>query len=260
MLRLVLALTVLSWSVVGATAATGLPEEGGEAAPALEAEAPKWDHYPAVSSVPPEYILANNTVELIFAHLALKDESKATKGTIIYNTFSLANPSDPSSIEMVNNFCFWLARAGKLRHTVLITDDEATWHATHERGHPVFLDRSFPPREVVAPNGDLQGSPNRQFDVSKHWWGSRLIDLNFNALYMDNDVVVLSPSVANALRPLDAGDEEFYDVQGLSDWGGLDLPERGDTDAYRTGCNLYFWVEEPRAPFGECTRHSLFLS
>ena len=59
----------------------------------------------------------------------------------------------------------------------------------------------------------------------------------------------LSPSADNVVLgdALSAFDGQ-WDVQGLSDWKGLQLPNAAQ--AMREPCNIYRWVDEPRASQG----------
>lgn len=47
---------------------------------------------------------------------------------------------------------------------------------------PVYLDRAFPARpEYLNGDGNVKFSPNRVFDVQKHWWGWWIIENGFRA-------------------------------------------------------------------------------
>jgi hypothetical protein len=63
---------------------------------------------------------------------------------------------------MMANFCSWLDKTGVLGHTMLLTTDNATWHALNARGFPVVLDRVFPERQEYRDGkGSAPDTPNR---------------------------------------------------------------------------------------------------
>ena len=158
--------------------------------------------------------------------------------------------------------------------------DDRSWQLLHERGFPVVLDRAFPLRQsYLAGSGtayrDAHGTrdtPNRVFDVQKHWWGATIIQHGFRcappcpgreavlqgarpvdmaerpclpplhrALYFDADAVVIK-------NPLRLFDPQF-DVQALSDWSGPQLPPLGAT--LGQSCGLYSMVKDDRVSTGE---------
>ena len=142
---------------------------------------------------------------------------------------------------MASNFCHWLHQSHLLRHTMLITTDEATWEMLAARGLPVYLDRAFPRRAEYQASVRLSGTLNREFDVQKHWWGWKLVSLGYRAVYMDSDNVVRGPEV---LSPFDVTPP--YDYQALSDWSEPELPAVGA--ALDRTCGFYYWVKEEGAP------------
>ena len=63
---------------------------------------------------------------------------------------------------MMANFCSWLDKTGVLGHTMLLTTDNATWHALNARGFPVVLDKVFPERQEYRDGkGSAPDTPNR---------------------------------------------------------------------------------------------------
>ena len=103
-----------------------------------------------------------------------------------------------------------------LPNTVLLTTDNATWHALAARGMPVLLDRVFPERAEygATTDGSGAGSINRVFDVAKHYWGATIISHGYRALYLDADVATLE----NPLPYFDQG----WDVQVKQGGDGAD--------------------------------------
>jgi hypothetical protein len=142
---------------------------------------------------------------------------------------------------MINSFCYWLYSANLLNHTMLITTDEYTWTEVAALGHPIFLDRVFPRREAYIDKVLPEGTYNREFDVQKHWWGMRLVELRYKVVYMDSDNFVLQPGFLDPFN-------EPFDVQGLSDWFEAELWPVGG--ALEKSCGLYYMVKDERLPRG----------
>lgn len=64
-----------------------------------------------------------------------------------------------------------------------------TWTQLHKEGIPVYLDKAFPEDEdYVYGGGKIRQSPNRVFDVQKHWWGWNVVRLGYNAVCTSWDV------------------------------------------------------------------------
>ncbi|KAG7674018.1 hypothetical protein NADE_004294 [Nannochloris sp. 'desiccata'] len=200
-----------------------------------------WAWYPPQTKVPQDLILANSSLIATLDKIALPDPSGTTRGTIIFTTLRFGDGDQTETMEMINSFCYWLYSARLLNHTMLITTDEATWTEVAAVGHPIFLDRVFPRREAYIDKVLPEGTYNREFDVQKHWWGMRLVELRYKVVYMDSDNFVLQPGF------LDPFDEPF-DVQGLSDWFEAELwPVGGATEK---SCGLYFTIKDERIPRG----------
>lgn len=205
-----------------------------------------WAWYPPQTRVPHEVILANITLLATLSKVALPDPTGATRGTILFTTLRFGDGDLNGTLEMINSFCYWLHEAGLLRHTLLITTDEFTWDTVATSGHhPIYLDRVFPRREEYIDAVKPGDTHNREFDVQKHWWGMRLVELGFRVIYMDSDNLVLKPDL---LEPFN----EPYDVQGLSDWFEAELWPVGG--AVNRSCGLYFMVSDERLPRGAALR------
>ena len=59
-------------------------------------------------------------------------------------------------------FLRWLDHSGLLGYTLILTTDNATWHALNDRGYPVVLDRVFPERQEYRDGkGSAPDTPNR---------------------------------------------------------------------------------------------------
>jgi Nucleotide-diphospho-sugar transferase len=190
--------------------------------------------YPPQTKVPQDLILANSSLLTTLDKVALPDPSGKTRGTIIFTTLRFGDGDQTETMEMINSFCYWLYSSRLLNHTMLITTDEATWTEVAALGHPIFLDRVFPRREAYIDAVLPQGTYNREFDVQKHWWGMRLVELRYRVVYMDSDNFVLQ---SGFLDPF----EEPYDVQALSDWFEAELWPVGS--AVEKSCGLYFTVK-----------------
>ena len=200
-----------------------------------------WAWYPPQTKVPQDLILANTSLIATLDKVALPDPTGKTRGTIIFTTLRFGDGDQTETMEMINTFCYWLYSSRLLNHTMLITTDEFTWTEVAALGHPIFLDRVFPRREAYI-DAVLPGDTyNREFDVQKHWWGMRLVELQYRVVYMDSDNLVLQPGF---LDPF----EEPYDVQGLSDWFEAELWPVGG--AVEKSCGLYFTVKDERIPRG----------
>ena len=76
-----------------------------------------------------------------------------------------------------------------------------------------------PLTKMLPPPPPLPPPPAQIFDVQKHWWGMRLVEEGFHALYMDSDNIVLGP----LLKAFSSA----WDVQGLSDWVDPELLPTG---------------------------------
>ncbi|KAK2076196.1 hypothetical protein QBZ16_001128 [Prototheca wickerhamii] len=156
---------------------------------------------------------------------------------VLFTTVRLPDKKYEDALDMMANFCYYVWKTGALDHLLILTTDNGTWWRLHNAGMPVYLDRAFPARpEYLNGDGNVKFSPNRVFDVQKHWWGWWIIENGFRAAYMDGDAVTIQD-------PFLAFQDAEYDVQGLSDWVTAKLPQPGDLLA--GGCNLYFWIEDP---------------
>ena len=114
--------------------------------------------------MPPEHVVTNATLVMHLGRVASRRER-----AIVFTTTLLPADADHrfAELAMLQNFCWWLDRAGTLSHTLLLTTDNATWHALAAHGMPVVLDRAFPLRhEFSEPGGGAPGTPNRVFDVA----------------------------------------------------------------------------------------------
>ena len=224
-----------------------LPPRSTSASRTLTTTPPRgWAWYPPQTRVPHEVILANTTLLAKLSKIAIPDPTEETRGTIIFTTLRFGDGDLNETMEMINSFCYWLHEASLLRHTLLITTDEFTWEMVAAVGHhPIYLDRVFPRREEYIDAVRPEDTYNREFDVQKHWWGMRLVELGFRVIYMDSDNLVLRP---NLLDPFD----HPYDVQGLSDWFEPELWPVGG--ALNRSCGLYFMVADDRLPRGAVLR------
>ncbi|PRW44369.1 putative dolichyl pyrophosphate Glc1Man9 c2 alpha-1,3-glucosyltransferase [Chlorella sorokiniana] len=194
---------------------------------------------PQEQPVPAEFVVTNETLSALLERTASPHEA------VIFTTTRLpANPQ--AELEMMSNFCFFLDRAGVLGHTLLLTTHNASWHQLNAKGFPVILDRVFPEREEYQQGVQPGDTPNRVFDVQKHYWGATIIARGFRALYMDSDAIVLQDPLPT-FRP-------DYDVQSISDWSGdaPELPRVGDT--LTASCQLYKWIPDARTPTGAVLR------
>eukprot|EP00887_Chlorella_sp_A99_P006017 scaffold27.g6017.t1 len=140
-------------------------------------------------------------------------------------------------IDMVKNQLYYLNRARLLRRHMLVTADERTWRLMFNRGLTIYLDRTFPRR------GGYDGG-NTEPLVHKYWFGLRLVEAGFKALYLDYDAVVLGDVMPPFSLP--------YDIQGLSAWRDPELPRMGES-LERT-CGLYVAVIDLRTPLGSMIR------
>jgi len=200
-----------------------------------------WAWYPPQTKVPQDLILANSSLVATLDKVALPDQSGKTRGTIIFTTLRFGDADQTETIEMINSFCYWLYAANLLNHTMLITTDESTWTEVAALGHPIFLDRVFPRREAYINKVLPEGTYNREFDVQKHWWGMRLVELQYKVVYMDSDNFVLQPGFLDPFN-------EPFDVQGLSDWFEPELLPVGA--AVEKSCGIYYTVEDERIARG----------
>jgi hypothetical protein len=66
-----------------------------------------------------------------------------------------------------------------------------------------YLDRMLPRRPEYVDEVHPRDTPNREFDVQKHWWGMRIVELGLKALYMDSDNVVLRDPMQPFTLPFD---------------------------------------------------------
>jgi hypothetical protein len=66
-----------------------------------------------------------------------------------------------------------------------------------------YLDRMLPRRPAYVDEVHPSDTPNREFDVQKHWWGMRIVELGLKALYMDSDNVVLKDPFQPFALPFD---------------------------------------------------------
>jgi hypothetical protein len=218
--------------------------------------APPWsEFYPTAvgEQVPREFVLANETLISTLDRVAKTVPPRGPPGIVLFTTLRLSGGTDASELErMASNFCHWLHQSHLLRHTMLITTDEATWEMLAARGLPVYLDRAFPRRAEYQASVRLSGTLNREFDVQKHWWGWKLVSLGYRAVYMDSDNVVRGPEV---LSPFDVTPP--YDYQALSDWSEPELPAVGA--ALDRTCGFYYWVKEEGAPSKTALRVGMSL-
>ena len=238
--------------------------------PQLAAQAdPPYNPYPTPVnvSIPPEFILRNETLTVSLKRIATRDHE------IIFTTMRCVSafsspparcpPARPPTrvgllwalafcrfgdgdtnevLSMVSNFCYFFHKHSLLRHVLLLTTDEPTWQSVHARGLPIYLDRVFPRHPAYIDSVKVGLSYNREFDVQKHWWGMRLVELGFRAMYSDSDSAFLQ-------YPLAPFREAEWDVQGLSDWFEADQLPTGA--AANRHCNLYKWVTDQRMPLGK---------
>lgn len=109
-----------------------------------------WGDYPPVSStIPEEFVLRNETALRILSNVASKRDRRTGRRAIVFTTLRLAGGQE-TFLQTVSTFCYHLHQQGVLKHTMLITTDEESWHAMRSRGFPAYLDRSYPRRSVFA--------------------------------------------------------------------------------------------------------------
>lgn len=191
-------------------------------------------------AIPQAFVLLNDTLLTVLDRIATPGPLKARRA-IIFTTlrFDGSECSGKSSecedgvLGMVASFCSHLFKHGLLRHTMLITTAEDTWQMLNERGLPVFLDRAFPSREAYVRHPKLPQTPNREFDVQKHWWGWKIASMGYRVVYVDSDAAVMG----DLLSPFNHSFK--YDVQGLTDWQDLDHPELDRAYTLAKPCVIY---------------------
>ena len=84
--------------------------------------------------------------------------------------------------------------------------------------------------------------------MQKHWWALQAVRAGLSVLYLDGDNVVLRD-------PLPALAVAGYDVQGLSDWAGPELPPTGGLLDRDCG-GLYGLATDRRVAYGSILRES----
>ncbi|KAL6779972.1 hypothetical protein ACKKBG_A14515 [Auxenochlorella protothecoides x Auxenochlorella symbiontica] len=186
------------------------------------------------------WVISNATVGSILKQRA------TPRREVLFTTIRLPATKYTAELEMVMNFCHFVQEAGALSHLMILTTDNMTWTRLHDRGLPVYLDKAFPERpEYAYGGGKAHDSPNRVFDVQKHWWGWKILEQDYLAAYMDADAIPLQD-------PFLPFQNTTYDVQGLSDWD--EVTPQDPAASLSGGCKLYYWIEDPAAPTGTILR------
>uniref|UniRef100_A0A1D1ZNZ3 Glycosyltransferase n=1 Tax=Auxenochlorella protothecoides TaxID=3075 RepID=A0A1D1ZNZ3_AUXPR len=195
----------------------------------------------ALETVPPEWIITNESAPGILARTATPQRE------ILFTTIRLAPVKFEEPLDMIANFCYFVKKSGALPHLLIFTTDILTWHRLHKLGFPAYLDRAFParPEYIFGEASRPAGTHNRVFDVEKHWWGWKILEQDFFAVYMDADAVPLKD-------PFLAFQDNLYDVQGLSDWDVPRIPIQ--EDALVQSCELYYLVPDKAVASGTMLR------
>jgi hypothetical protein len=255
--------------IMGARAARAGSRLGHEEGSALDI--PSWNVHPDETpmAIPQAFVLLNDTLFTVLDRIATPGPLKARRA-IIFTTLRFDRSGCRSSecedgvLGMVASFCSHLSKHGLLRHTMLITTAEDTWQMLNERGLPVYLDRAFPGREAYARHPKLPDTPNREFDVQKHWWGWKISSMGYRVVYLDSDAAVMGDLLSPFNHPFK------YDVQGLTDWQDLDHPELDRAYTLAMPCAIYrlksvdgqpresaHWIESWSIPDTQLSTHPL---
>ena len=223
--------------------------------------------YPQETIVPQAFVLQNKTLPMILDRIATPGPRKSRRA-IIFTTLRFDGCQSfeckDNVLGIVSSFCYHLSQHGLLQHTMLITTAEDNWAMLNERGLPAYLDRAFPRRSDYVQHVKPHDTPNREFDVQKHWWGWKFTSMGYRVVYMDSDAAV----VGNLLTPFTHPFK--YDVQGLTDWQDLDHPELNRAYTLKMPCALYrlksvdghprdaaHWIESWSIPDSQHLMHPL---
>ena len=160
-------------------------------------------------------------------------------GRIILTTISFVGLNDTQlqeQIDTTKNFALHLQEVGRLDNTLILSQDLETCQRLDEVALPCFIDRASPTADRL-PEQYYQ----REHTFTKFWHASKLVELNYGVLFIDNDVLALK----DPFKVHDAS----YDVEGLSDWMGHELPTRKQL-ALST-CGRYKMMVDPNVKGGQ---------
>ncbi|GAB4813297.1 hypothetical protein N2152v2_000343 [Parachlorella kessleri] len=180
--------------------------------------------------------ITNLTIPAVLKQLATPDKQVVV---------AVVHLGGSQALDFLKNWALSLRAHGLLRHALILTTDLGSLQLAQAAGLPALLDGAFPAKDGPWKLHKEGIMVNRLYDVVKHWWGLRLIELGYSVLYSDVDVVFVSNPV-----PLLHGAP--YDVQGLSDYFGPELPRLGEP--LHRPCDFYKLVAEKFTPTGAQVR------
>lgn len=163
----------------------------------------------------------------------------SSEGQIVLTTLSFASLSGPrlqDHIEMTQNFAMHLQEVGRLENTLILSQDFGTCEALEATGVPCLIDRASP-----SPASLPEQYANSAHLLTKFWHAAELTLLSLEVLFIDNDVVTLKD-------PFQSHDRSF-DIEGLSDWLGADLPTHKQVTL--GSCGRYKIVLDPSVKGGQ---------